>query len=533
MTTTKALKVLIFEAACAEPEQLEKALGNGRLQVVSQRVDTTDRFFEALRAFAPDVVLISDILPNHDSPEVCARARRINPELPIVLVAGTVSDDTALALMMAGAKSYVLASNLQQLPAVVERAIDIEMGIRARKSAEQVTKTNEEWFHLLFENAPDAIVIYDADAHRFIDANAQAELLFGCDLAEITRHGPGHFYSPEQPDQKPVSDSVARHDALALAGERLVYERRIRRPNGEERTCVVSMVGLPSLTGHFLRGSFVDITERVRVEQDLKRTNRALRTLGQGNAVVVRSASERELLNDMCHVIVDEGGYRMAWIGEVQRDAGSTVRFLAWAGEGADRLASGLGISWAEGAAGNGPTGRAIRTGEPQTSQDVLADPSMAPWAEAAREYGIASGVTLPLNDRSGVFAVLRICATEPNAFDSAELSLLRELADDLSYGISTLRDRSKHALIEQRWRVGLEATIRAISSMVEMRDPYTSGHQQRVANLAVAIAHALGLSEDDTEGLISPASYMMWARLRFRPRSSTSRAGSPNWSMR
>ena len=50
--------------------------------------------------------------------------------------------------------------------------------------------------------------------------------------------------------------------------------------------------------------------------------------------------------------------------------------------------------------------------------------------------------------------------------------------------------------------RVGLEATVGAISNMVEMRDPYTAGHQQRVASLAVAIARMLGMSEHDTQGI-------------------------------
>jgi PAS domain S-box-containing protein len=252
-------------------------------------------------------------------------------------------------------------------------------------ASERATEKNEEWFHLLFANAPDAIVIYDADQRRFIDANAQAESLFGCDLEEIVKHGPGHFYSPEQPDQRPVSESVAQHDAQALAGERLVYERRIRRPTGEERNCLVTMLALPSKGGHLLRGSFVDITERSKAEQALKRTNRALRTLSHGNAAVVRSASETELFNDMCRVLVEDGAYRMAWIGEVELDAAKSVRFAASAGEGADRLAPSLGVSWADGPAGSGITGRAIRTGEPQASQNFLADPA---WHHGRRWGG-------------------------------------------------------------------------------------------------------------------------------------------------
>jgi PAS domain S-box-containing protein len=399
-------------------------------------------------------------------------------------------------------QNYNLRSDLDQSPAAADRDDGIQDGNSNRKSAKPGTEFGDEWFRLLFENAPDAIVIYDADEHRFIDANMQAELLFGCNLVEIIKQGPGHFYSPDQPDRRPVPESVAQNDARALAGERLTYERRIRRPTGEERICLVTMVRLPSKTRHLLRGSLVDITERDGTEQELKRTNRALRTLSRGSAVVVHAASEPELLNDMCRVIVEDGGYRMAWIGEVQHDASKSVRFVAWAGKGADRLAPGQGVSWAEEPAGSGPTGMAIRTGQPQTSQNVLGDPSMVLWVEEAKEYGISSVLTLPLKHRSSVFAVLRIFANEPNAFDGAEVSLLQELADGLSYGINTLRDRSKHALVEQRWRSGLEATIRAIANMLEMRDPYTSGHQQRAANLAVAIAQALRWSDDETEGL-------------------------------
>ena len=63
-------------------------------------------------------------------------------------------------------------------------------------------------------------------------------------------------------------------------------------------------------------------------------------------------------------------------------------------------------------------------------------------------------------------------------------------------------RDITERIRAEQDLRTSLESTIQAIAGMIETRDPYTSGHQARVAQLAVAIARQLGLSEEEIEGI-------------------------------
>ncbi len=153
-------------------------------------------------------------------------------------------------------------------------------------------------------------------------------------------------------------------------------------------------------------------------------------------------------------------------------------------------------MTWAEGACGDGPYGRAIRSGEPQIVQDIAADPSMAPWHATAKECGFASAVVFPLRDASGVFAALMIYSPEIGAFDSDELNLLQELAGDLAFGVRSLRYHARSEAAERRWRDSLGATVGAIAATVEMRDQYTAGHQQRVAKLAAAIAGELHLSE-------------------------------------
>ncbi len=246
---------------------------------------------------------------------------------------------------------------------------------------------------------------------------------------------------------------------------------------------------------------FHDITERVAIQRTLRRLNRTLLTLSRGNEVVVRAKSEPELLSEMCHVVVEAGAYRMAWIGMVRHDTAKSVVPVAWAGE-ICRYLENAKITWADEPRGAGPHGRAVRSGEPQVTQNIAADPSMAPWQDAARECEFASSVVLPLNDASGVFAILTIFSQEVDAFNSEALKLLRELADDLAYGCLSLRDHAARDEAIDRWRLSLESTVGALANTVEMRDPYTAGHQHRVAQLAVALARELAVPEPEIQGI-------------------------------
>jgi PAS domain S-box-containing protein/putative nucleotidyltransferase with HDIG domain len=237
-----------------------------------------------------------------------------------------------------------------------------------------------------------------------------------------------------------------------------------------------------------------DITERIRAE-------RALETLSRGNEALVRAADEGQLLQRMCDVIVEAGGYVMAWIGFAEHDEAKTVRPVAWAGHETGYLEAAR-ISWADTEQGRGPTGTAIRTGEPQINRNFATNPQIAPWRAAALERGYASSVALPLKIDSGIIGALTIYATEADTFEGDEQRLLVELADDLSYGIGALRARADGEAASEALRNSMEATITALASTMELRDPYTAGHQRNVALLAAAIARDMGLSEHDIEGI-------------------------------
>jgi PAS domain S-box-containing protein len=258
-----------------------------------------------------------------------------------------------------------------------------------------------------------------------------------------------------------------------------------------------------------LRGTALDITERKQTEQALRRSNRALAALSACNTVLIHADTEQAMLEEMCRAVVETGGYRMVWIGYAEHDEAKSVRPMAHAGAEEGYLDS-LQITWADTERGRGPTGTAIRTGRLKAAHNIQTDPDYEPWREQALKRGYASSIALPLKEADGgVFGAINIFAPEPDAFDAEEMRLLTELADDLAFGILTLRVRTeRNRLQEEHWRAGerlkaaLTATIRAIALTVEKRDPYTAGHQHRVAELCVAIGREMGLDQDPLEGL-------------------------------
>jgi PAS domain S-box-containing protein len=163
--------------------------------------------------------------------------------------------------------------------------------ISKRRKAEDQLRASEERFRMLIEDAPDAILLFDPERDRLISANRAAERLFGLPREEILKHGPQHFYAPEQPDARPVTQTYSEHNRQAAAGEEITFERSIRRPSGEVRMCRVTLVRLPAEAG-LLRGSFVEITEQRAAEAELSRVLRS---------IVVRQEAERQRIARELH----------------------------------------------------------------------------------------------------------------------------------------------------------------------------------------------------------------------------------------
>jgi PAS domain S-box-containing protein len=198
------------------------------------------------------------------------------------------------------------------------------------------------------------------------------------------------------------------------------------------------------------------LTERKKAEETQRRLNRELRAISNCNQTLLRAEDEQTLLNEICRIVCNEAGYRMAWVGYAEHDDAKTVRPAAWAGINEGYLESAM-IVWANTERGRGPTGTAIRTGQAVCIEDFMDASKAEPWREKGLQRGYRSNLALPLKDDQGeVFGALTIYSTEPNAFPPDEVRLLEELAGDLAFGIMVLRvraarKRADEALLESQ----------------------------------------------------------------------------------
>ncbi len=359
----------------------------------------------------------------------------------------------------------------------------------------------------LIEASVDPLVTINA-LGKITDVNVATERvtgkpradLIGTDFAE-------YFTEPEKARQG--------YEQVFLKGQVTDYPLAIRHLNGQVTEVLYNASVYKDAHGN-VSGVFAaarDVTERKQAELKLERANRALQTLSACNQVLVHTQNEQHLLDQICRLLVDIGGYRMAWIGVPDTGDEHPVRPVASYGR-VDDFFDEIKISWADNRYGRGPTGTAIRTGTIQTNQDFATNAAMIPWREAAAKRGYRSSIALPLKGTTGMLGAITIYADTACAFTETEVVLLRELTDDLVFGIETLRtrvDRDRIALEnlhhDATLRSSLEDTIRAIANTIETRDPYTSGHQRRVGDLAVAIAVEMRLPQSTIHGIELAAS--------------------------
>ena len=193
-----------------------------------------------------------------------------------------------------------------------------------------------------------------------------------------------------------------------------------------------------------------EVEERIQAEKALQRLNRELRAISNCNEVLVRAEDEQMLLKEICRIVCEEAGYRMAFVGYAENDDAKTVRPVAWAGVEDDYLAQAR-LTWADTERGRGPAGVAIRNVSTDCSQDIATDLRMAPWRENALQRGYRSTIALPLKDETeNIFGVFLIYSSEPNAFTPDEIRLMEELAGDLAFGIMVLRARIERKRAEE-----------------------------------------------------------------------------------
>ncbi len=340
--------------------------------------------------------------------------------------------------------------------------------IQERKQTEEALRKSEERWQLALRGNNDGIWDWNIQTEEVFFSPRWKEML-GYHEQEVCDHLT-QWNQRVHPDDLPWVMKVIR-EHLDQKIPFYITEHRVQCKDGSYKWILDRGQALWDDQENLVRmvGSYTDISDRKRAEEELHRVNRALRTISDCNQVLVRATTETELLHDVCQILINIGGYHFAWVGYTQYTQGKQIIPIAKAGFEAGYLDN-LTVTWDDSEWGQGPSGTAVRTGQTCVFQNFETNGNYAPSKQQAQKRGYTSSIAMPLimatdshNQHlqpklngeilSIPFGVLNLYSTQTNAFDPAEVKLLKELVDDIVYGIIALRIRASHAETEKKFR--------------------------------------------------------------------------------
>lgn len=206
-------------------------------------------------------------------------------------------------------------------------------------------------------------------------------------------------------------------------------------------------------------GMMQDITAAKNAQVEIERLSRAYRLLSRVNEAIVRSGDRNELFAAICDAAIESGLFRFAWIGMLDEN---WVIPVADAGVEKDYLLSKFDILVDNERTGNSPTGRAIRQGAHAVCQDIEHDPGMAPWRDGALIRGFRASAAFPIREAGIVAGAMNVYAAEMQFFTPDIVSLMLELAADISFSLD--------AFAERECRERAEAELKQLNLELERR---------------------------------------------------------------
>src|SRR6267154_1857627 len=427
------IKVLLVEDRIDDAELLLAEMRRRGLPVVSLRVESEPAYTHALRHFAPQLILSDYTLPDFDGPLALRIARRERPDTPFIFVSGTIGEERAIDALQQGAVDYVLKDNRARLVPAIERALKEADDREARRLALRQLEASEERFRSISEATREWI--WEMDSRGVYTFSSPAvETMIGYKPHEVLGKNCLDLVSATL---RPQLAQLLRRGAVERTGWRDVV-LHLQHTAGGPRWLDQSALPLLNDAGNVIgyRGVTRDITQR-RTQQDrIARLSRIQAVLSGINSTIVRVRERRELLREACRIAVQQGGFRMAWIGLVEPGALKATP-LVWEGVDQGYLQE-LGLELANRDEDPGPVGEALRRKKLMVVNNIEAA-SQPQLRQQALARGFRSQIAMPLMVEDQAVGVLVLYAAETGFFDYEELKLLRDLAADISFALAYL----------------------------------------------------------------------------------------------
>ena len=426
------------------------------LDVSLDVVETRDDFLKALTDGAYDLILADYRLPGFNGHDALQIARQTAPGTPFIVVSGTIGEETAVDLLKQGAADCVLKDHLGRLPFAVRRALDATREQAAHQLAQEALRESEQRLALTLEATNDGMWDWNVPTGDAVFSPRYYTML-GYEPYEFPQSYDAWRKLVHRQDIRSAEQAI---DAAMKDGESYASEARLRTKTGGWRWILArGKVVERDAEGHPVRlvGTHTDVTDLHRAEQ----------------AAAERSHFLEELLEALPVSIF--------YKDPTLHYAGCNEAFARSLGRAKDEVIGKtvFDVYPAALAARYNASDQALLAHPERPSEDEVAIPTQ-------------DGAPLHVLTHKAVFSDV---SGKPAGIVAVNLDVtaIRRAERELAAGAIQLR-------------LTLKAAVAALGNTTEMRDPYTAGHQRRVAQLAAAIAAELGWADGQIEALRTAA---------------------------
>ena len=330
-----------------------------------------------------------------------------------------------------------------------------------RKQAEEALHGATQLNQQIITGAREGIVVRGRDL-KILSWNPFMEELSGMSAAEVIGKDPLKLFPFLQ------AAGVAAHLRRVLEkGTRQTLDCHFYVPQ-TGRSCWVSYSTSPlrNAKGRIIGVTSIvnDITERRRVDERIAHLIRAQAILAGIDRAIVHIPDRQKLLDEVCRVAVEVGGFKLAWVGMAAPDG--SVQPVAQAG--ATGYLEGVRVVTQDVPEGRGPVGVAVRENRPVVIEDADRDPSMIPWRDRLRRFGLHYVAAFPIRIAGKTAGAFQFYAPQPGFFDEKEVSLLTQVSDDISFALTAISELAARQQAEDALRAASELNQQIISGAKE-----------------------------------------------------------------
>jgi len=435
------LRILFYEDCTADIDLAVCSLQSRGFDVTWDAAANAPEFLERARAASYDVVLSDYNMPSLNGLELFDLLKSSGISIPFILLAGSLGEEQAAECLKQGVADFVLKDRLARLPAAIRRAREDEKARLQHAEALEALRRSEASYRSLIQSAPCGILRLNAADGRLTDANDALARMMGyesvADLLQASAQG-GVALDPEA-----LMELTA--EAQTNAGGLVRSDAQWKRRNGTELSI--------RLAGRLLRDDAgvpanfemiaENVTESYAAQRQIRQLVRLNTVLIHAGDAIVRLREVDPLVQEICRIIVEDGGFRLAWFGLLGHGGETVVPGCVWPPRD-----WGLSEAFAKadpGAETHAEVAAAIRGQRLVVCNDIAGESSAPAWRTRALESGLRSLAVLPIVVHGQTAGVIAIYASTAGGFDTGNLALLGELAADLSFALESIETEKTH----------------------------------------------------------------------------------------